>query len=41
MIFGLVDVLFYYKECEVFYIVAIAVFMAFIVNKKKQINLNG
>jgi len=37
MIFGLVDVLFQYKECETFYCVACAVFFAFIGERKKQL----
>jgi len=37
MIFGLVDVLFKYKEAEVFYCVSCALFFAFIISRKKQL----
>ena len=37
MIFGMVDVLFKYKETEVFYTVSCAVLLAFIINRKKQL----
>lgn len=36
MIFGLVDVMFGWNMCNVFYSVAMALFMAFIVNKKNE-----
>jgi O-antigen ligase len=37
IIFGLVDVMFGWNMCNVFYTMAIAVFMAFIVNKNKEL----
>ena len=37
MIFGLVDVLFKYKETEVFYCISCAVLYAFIISRKKQL----
>ena len=40
MIFGLVDVLFYYKETEVFYCLSCAVLFGFIITRKKQLLLN-